>query len=437
MPFLIPSVVYRGKSLWRRLMAIRAKRPLRFNYAPDLPRVLLLGLDGAPPEIVFDNPDLPNLQRLLQRASYGPLTTVFPPVTAPAWVSMYTGKSPSNHGIVEFSIPQRCTQCGYGPEFGKHYNLCPRCGAKVPKKLVSARDIRGKRLWDILGQHNISSGVMNVPVTWSNPLLPLKGWLISGMLTPTNRADYAYPSQLKAEALQGYLIDVLGQERIGKLINTNQPLDKEIVYQAALRVTHNRARYLKKLIRDYPTNFVFAVFTSPDRLMHVAWREPLLPAYWRELDQVLGDLFAFLETEGFTHIFIASDHGFCDREHEAARPHLDHCGIPGPNHQGVHSMQGIFVAAGDGIRQNHRLQGEARILDVAPTILRVFGLDAPDDMDGHVLNEIFTAVPERIGTVGPVGTPEEEAQDEGEERAYTPEEEAEIREKLRSLGYLG
>ena len=48
---------------------------------------------------------------------------------------------------------------------------------------------------------------------------------------------------------------------------------------------------------------------------------------------------------------------------------------------------GTFIARGPGIKENFEIY--AKIYDVAPTILHIFGIPIPRDMDGRVLKEIF------------------------------------------------
>ncbi|NJE02074.1 alkaline phosphatase family protein [Thermococcus sp. JdF3] len=55
---------------------------------------------------------------------------------------------------------------------------------------------------------------------------------------------------------------------------------------------------------------------------------------------------------------------------------------------GTHHINGIFLACGPGIKEGHEIR-PAEIIDVAPTILHIFGIPIPDDMDGKVLMEIF------------------------------------------------
>ena len=56
-------------------------------------------------------------------------------------------------------------------------------------------------------------------------------------------------------------------------------------------------------------------------------------------------------------------------------------------HTGSHRLNGIFIAYGPGIKKSQRVN--AKIYDIAPTILHIFGLPIPNDMDGRVLIEIF------------------------------------------------
>ncbi len=56
-------------------------------------------------------------------------------------------------------------------------------------------------------------------------------------------------------------------------------------------------------------------------------------------------------------------------------------------HTGSHRLNGIFLAYGPGIKKGKRFN--AKIYDVAPTILHIFDLPIPNDIDGRILMEIF------------------------------------------------
>jgi predicted AlkP superfamily phosphohydrolase/phosphomutase len=101
---------------------------------------------------------------------------------------------------------------------------------------------------------------------------------------------------------------------------------------------------------------------------------------------------------------------------------------------GDHRMHGIMLGRGPEVRPGSRVEG-ARIIDYAPTILHSFGVEVPSDMDGRVLEEIFTEEymstnPIRISRAAQYVAPEGVG-------AMTDEESEEIRERLRGWGYLG
>lgn len=52
-----------------------------------------------------------------------------------------------------------------------------------------------------------------------------------------------------------------------------------------------------------------------------------------------------------------------------------------------HRQNGILLVYGRGVKKSQRV--DAKIYDIAPTILHIFGLPIPNDMDGRVLTEIF------------------------------------------------
>ena len=57
-----------------------------------------------------------------------------------------------------------------------------------------------------------------------------------------------------------------------------------------------------------------------------------------------------------------------------------------------HAEQGLLVAAGPGIAACGPVQG-MQLMDVTPTVLRLFGLDVPADLQGHAIEAIVGAEP--------------------------------------------
>jgi len=107
--------------------------------------------------------------------------------------------------------------------------------------------------------------------------------------------------------------------------------------------------------------------------------------------------------------------------------------IAGDDVRGRHHSQGTFAAIGPHVVGGLVL--EANIVDVAPTILYAMDLPVPKEMDGRVLEKVFTpeyrqAHPLRYEESGAARARE------GDPAAYTAEEEEEMLRRLRDLGYL-
>jgi predicted AlkP superfamily phosphohydrolase/phosphomutase len=67
--------------------------------------------------------------------------------------------------------------------------------------------------------------------------------------------------------------------------------------------------------------------------------------------------------------------------------------VPTKAQTGTHTRDGIFFAAGPGVRAGAEF-GRFSIADVAPTVLCALDLPVPEGLDGRTLEEIFT--PERL-----------------------------------------
>src|SRR3954449_12413320 len=65
-------------------------RPPRIRRMPDAARIMIVGLDCVPPEIVFEDmrDELPTLARLMAEGRHGRLRSCEPPITVPAWSCM-------------------------------------------------------------------------------------------------------------------------------------------------------------------------------------------------------------------------------------------------------------------------------------------------------------------------------------------------------------
>jgi predicted AlkP superfamily phosphohydrolase/phosphomutase len=99
---------------------------------------------------------------------------------------------------------------------------------------------------------------------------------------------------------------------------------------------------------------------------------------------------------------------------------------------GNHRMDGILMAEGKHLGKGRTVE-EARIIDLAPTILYLMGVKIPTDIDGEVLTKIFTKVFLREN---PIEWTEPDEKEVLESFALSQQDEETILERLKGLGYL-
>jgi predicted AlkP superfamily phosphohydrolase/phosphomutase len=100
---------------------------------------------------------------------------------------------------------------------------------------------------------------------------------------------------------------------------------------------------------------------------------------------------------------------------------------------GCHRMNGVLIANGEAIRAGSRLKS-ARIYDIAPTLLYLLDETVPDDMDGRVL---FEAISKEYRAAHSVRLSDRGESKRSSELEFSPEENAEVVERLKHLGYIG
>jgi tetratricopeptide (TPR) repeat protein len=155
----------------------------------------------------------------------------------------------------------------------------------------------------------------------------------------------------------------------------------------------------------------------------------VIPNAYRLHDRMLGRLLQLAGPD--TTVIVCSDHGF----------HSDHLRPPStpmvPAGPAIwHRDQGLLMLQGPDIRRDELIHG-ANLLDITPTILRIFDLPLGRDMDGRVLLEAFESA-HKIDTI----TSWEQRQGEhpdgmhSEDAKMTPEESKAILDQFVALGYI-
>ena len=264
--------------------------------APGARRVMVIGLDCAPPEHIFDEyaDDIPNLSKLRANGMWEPLESITPPITVPAWMCMMTSKDPGTLGIYGFRNRKDHTYEGLS--------------------IATSWAIKEPTVWDILSQAGKDSIVMSVPPSY--PPKQLRGVQIGCFLTPSADTDYTYPPELKAE-LESNVGEYVFDIRNFRTDNTQYIIDE------AYRMTEARFKAAHYLLANKPWDFFMMVEMGPDRLNHGIWSfiDPAHPRhqagnqylealrdYYRYLDEKIGELLEAHAGDDVT-VMVVSDHG--------------------------------------------------------------------------------------------------------------------------------
>src|SRR6266568_5546452 len=259
-------------------------------------KVLIIGLDGATPELIdrwVEENKLPFLKRIMQRGVYGKLRSVYPPISPAAWTTFATGYNPGQHGVYDFR---------------DYDNRRYSCFADT---IVDSNSFAGKSIWDLVGASGQKVGVVTVPVTY--PAWRVNGFMISGYPTPDTGKSYTYPPEL-AQTIPS----LVGDAAFFKSA-THHVLLKEMNRLLHLCTEVSIAEMNKD---DY--GLFIMVVGATDRAHHDWWKyiDPEHPAYDPKDAAVYGDLILevyktadacvgkFLEAiNDDTTVIVMSDHG--------------------------------------------------------------------------------------------------------------------------------
>ncbi|MFY9555214.1 MAG: alkaline phosphatase family protein, partial [Blastocatellia bacterium] len=112
------------------------------------------------------------------------------------------------------------------------------------------------------------------------------------------------------------------------------------------------------------------------------------------------------------------------------RPSYGEVVVPADSTTGTHSRDGIFIAWGRGINGGTSFVDPPNLRDVGPTALASLGCPLTTDMDGRALMEVLRDVTE------PARKGSSYKQANERQPVYNAAEEAQLRERLRALGYI-
>ena len=122
-------------------------------------------------------------------------------------------------------------------------------------------------------------------------------------------------------------------------------------------------------------DFAFLYLATIDEVGHDhGWMSDRYLQQVEHADRLIGEVLGHLPAD--TVVLVHSDHGGHERTHGT---------------DSAEDMNVPWLIAGPGIRENHRIEGEVSILDTAPTVARILGVEPPPQWEGRAVEEIFAA----------------------------------------------
>ncbi|WP_435362206.1 alkaline phosphatase family protein [Haloarchaeobius sp. DFWS5] len=241
--------------------------------------VLLIGIDAGCLS-VFDELEerdtTPTLSRIREESAMGPLRSQIPPWTPSAWPSLYTGVNPGKHGVFGF-----VSYDGYDWHVSR------------------ADHIDEPTMWEMLDQNDVSSVVVNAPVTHPPPAID--GAVVPGFIGPEN--PRCHP--------EGTLDEIrreIGEYRVyPEYSRGDENWTDEEKMEEYTSLVRMRSEAFQYLVDKHKPDFGFVQFQKTDTVFHE------FEGDWDKVHQVYAEadkqIEQILEETNPDTVFIASDHG--------------------------------------------------------------------------------------------------------------------------------
>jgi predicted AlkP superfamily phosphohydrolase/phosphomutase len=241
-------------------------------------KLAIIGIDGATYDIIHPmiaDGELPNISKILCEGVSGALESEKPPMTPPAWTSMFTGLNPGKHGVFHF----------IGRNLGSYQHSLKNSGSFVGKDLMS-----------LLSKRGLSVGSLSVPMTYP-PYQVHEGYMISGIPMPLSGDSVAWPPEICDEVREITGNDYLADVEYSKYDGDTETASDDLSLYAELRdelfdIEKRRLAIQAKFLRERPTDFYFTVVSVTDRCQHYFWKfqDPSHAGYTEEGAKLYGEV---------------------------------------------------------------------------------------------------------------------------------------------------
>lgn len=235
-------------------------------------RLLVIGLDGVPPEFLFDRfrTVMPVTSRLVDRGLRARLRTTDPPISVPAWPVMFSGVDPGTLGF-------------YGFRHRAHHSYTD---TYVP----NSRQMPVPSVFELASAAGRRVGVVGMPMGYPPPVV--NGFYISDFLTPSGAPEFTHPPELGRELEASY-----GRYPFDVVFRSDE---RKELFRQIVRMTETRFRIAAELLGRERWDLFAVHEIGTDRLHH---------AYWKYFDETHPD---FVPGNPFSHVAEEYD-GVVDR----------------------------------------------------------------------------------------------------------------------------
>jgi predicted AlkP superfamily phosphohydrolase/phosphomutase len=259
-----------------------------------MPKLIVIGIDGMDP-YVFEKiqSEMPHLSSISKSGGFKHCVSVFPPDSIPAWVTIFTGEYPEQHGWLD----------------NIDYEDIRR-GAQVNKLC----DLQGKTFWDHLSQAGKRVCIINPLLAY--PVWPVNGIMASGPVFITGEKQI-FPRELNIHyelPEMGGMTDFPDESRLEQFV------------QDTIQSTNTLAHFGLELLGSEKWDLFFISFFTLDRMQHFLWRfwddsDPLYPGHsnlegsimkaYKTFDEIVGKFLEQIDND--TGLVVLSDHGHGQR----------------------------------------------------------------------------------------------------------------------------
>ncbi len=354
-------------------------------------KVLVLGPDGLDWDLILPwvrAGRMPNLKKLMDAGTWGVMETIVPMLSPLIWTTMATGVAPDVHGVLDF------------------IEMDPATGQPAP---ITGRSRKVPAVWNLASALGLEVGVVGWWATW--PAERVNGTMVSDRLYYTlqqgipkelfheDPPDLIFPPERTAEftELRDRAVTATDYRAVGYFMEISETVfDRAVAENRGMEDPVDGMRRILSATRTYMGSGMVLAAEKPDLLMvylegtdtigHVL--APYMPPPTLDVDPGMATVYAAAVPKYFEifdrwvgryleacpldeyAIIMVSDHGFkWGRERPRGLS-----GTAGPTAPLWHAEDAIFVIAGPGVERRGRVETQASVYDIAPTITALLGI---------------------------------------------------------------